>query len=528
MTPEEVFVRKASGLVREVGLTSAFLFNLTGAANLTFWTTAAPYLILFANTGNQALALIIGGIAAMLVDGVYAHFIATMPRSGGEYVFLARTMKPQLGFMVNFTMASIFLFWWVYGQLLMVDITKVFLHGLMPAESYAWMYQPEGAFLLSVAFMIVLAFVAVGEIKWYMRIQNVVWIAAFVAAGIVAAGFIAATPNFPTIFNTWAQQYAPNEPDMYHKIIADAAASGFRMNPPEGPMLEQTLTFAAMVLTWIAPYTLVSGYIAGEVKQANSLSRQLIMMAGAGFALLAMWVLLGSNWINMAGMKFIASVAALPNTGLPISIFSWSWTQIVLPVWADKFYLIMVFLTCALCMINFLIVCSRCMLAWSFDRLLPTRLSHVNERFKAPLNAIAVLFIVGVIMLYGAVYASFWTYIAAASFWTIINISIVCIAGIIFPYVRKDTFERTSMKGRTAGIPRITIVSVLALIFTIWTSLAYFINPSFMSYFGLTPVAIATSAFIYAMALVIYYVARAYWRSKGIDIGLAFKTIPPE
>ena len=70
---EAVFVRKASGLIRQVGLMNTIFFNIGNSAPLqsigAFW----PIVIMFASGGNYLLGIAIGAIAAMLINSIYAH-----------------------------------------------------------------------------------------------------------------------------------------------------------------------------------------------------------------------------------------------------------------------------------------------------------------------------------------------------------------------------------------------------------------------------------------------------------------------
>jgi basic amino acid/polyamine antiporter, APA family len=93
------FERQATGLVREaawwdvliynvnfisIGLMAAFLFNTT----IPFYPGVNVYL-------NELVAFAI----VIPLSLVFAMFAAAMPRSGGDYVYVSRTLHPALGMM---------------------------------------------------------------------------------------------------------------------------------------------------------------------------------------------------------------------------------------------------------------------------------------------------------------------------------------------------------------------------------------------------------------------------------------------
>jgi amino acid transporter len=173
------------------------------------------------------------------------------------------------------------------------------------------------------------------------------------------------------------------------------------------------------------------------------------------------------------------------------------------------------------------IAVSRNIFAWSFDRLVPRSLAYVEPRFHAPLGSIAIIFGVAVV---GGVITAFTTWLTwvnqmLMAFWCFMIISV---AAIVFPYRRKDLYER-SIKWVIHKIPVISILGVLTLIFYIYaTYFAVVENPAVTG----APFSLSTWASVivaFALAPIIYYTARALNKKfYGIDIAMAFKEIPPE
>ena len=106
------FERQATGLVREagwwdvlvynlnfisIGLMAAFLFSVT----IPFYPGVNVYL-------NELIAFAI----VIPLSLVFAMFAAAMPRSGGDYVYVSRTLHPALGMMSSFNNTA---WWFIYG-----------------------------------------------------------------------------------------------------------------------------------------------------------------------------------------------------------------------------------------------------------------------------------------------------------------------------------------------------------------------------------------------------------------------------
>jgi amino acid transporter len=166
--------------------------------------------------------------------------------------------------------------------------------------------------------------------------------------------------------------------------------------------------------------------------------------------------------------------------------------------------------------------------AWSFDRLVPTRFSNISTRYRAPFWAIVAVILAAEVFLwlgiYSAAYSQAILYSIAAWFlaWIVLGI-----AGIVYPYRRKELFEAgpPATQRRLAGIPVISILGFVTLavsIFTEWAVAQPFFEgeASALQYFTVAGMALAP--------VVIYVIAHFYHRSRGIPLALQFSQVPPE
>src|SRR5216683_7602110 len=90
-----MFLRNATGLIREVSVLDAFIMNTFGmniAVGAVFLFLQAPA---YFPQGNMLVAVIIGTLLmAFTLLWVYSTFAAAMPRSGGDYVYISRALHP--------------------------------------------------------------------------------------------------------------------------------------------------------------------------------------------------------------------------------------------------------------------------------------------------------------------------------------------------------------------------------------------------------------------------------------------------
>ena len=103
------YARKASGLVRDLSLRDSVLLNLC-------WISIPLGLVYITQIGglfpgtSLGLAFLLAGLIAIPHLYVYGNFAGAMPRSGGDYLSISRSIHPFVGFLVNsaFTVLQIF------------------------------------------------------------------------------------------------------------------------------------------------------------------------------------------------------------------------------------------------------------------------------------------------------------------------------------------------------------------------------------------------------------------------------------
>jgi amino acid transporter len=166
--------------------------------------------------------------------------------------------------------------------------------------------------------------------------------------------------------------------------------------------------------------------------------------------------------------------------------------------------------------------------AWSFDGLASRRFTTVNPKTHTPVVAIAVITVLGVAACAWAAYSpsflTLFSYIVLFGYFTIVAVGI---AAVLMPRRLSDVYRGSPADWRIMGVPVLPTVggiTVLVNVFMIVLGIWFHANIGLPHV--LTPILVLFGTAL-AGALY-YYVAKALQRRRGVDITLAFKSIPPE
>jgi basic amino acid/polyamine antiporter, APA family len=523
----------------------------------SFWSIiyAVTYAPLYGGDPAVSLLLTAPGILALL--GVYYIFNTSMPRSGGDYVYVSRILNPAVGLAANFVGWAIFLWFWigdaasVFSSEGLSQILSVY-HGLSGAtwagSLASWFPVPINNFALGTFVIVIFALLVIGSRGVYYRMQNILMSVAVIGIAITAILLVYSVfdpSSFVNSFNSYANHVGAGlTPNAYDNISAAGAAVALPHSPSNlsASLLLVPLWFT--VLFWVFS----SNYLGGELKNASHTAGKAMFTAfGISFAstliiLEAAYYGLGYNFL--AGIDYIYygylpnTLGATPNLGLIVGILS-------------NNSLIVIFLGVGI-VSGFLLVApwgmtimSRILFSYSFDRLVPSSLADVNSRFSTPVKAILVAAIGGEIMLVflsgilGGTTSS--TALALYSYAAIgdigITFTIVGITAIIFPYRKKQLYETaSSVKRKIAGVPVITWLGLITLVYSVATVVWYTYDQNFY-FFGCPAggvVACDYNDFLILLAVLFiatvayYFGVSAYRKRRGFIMAGAFAEIPPE
>src|SRR6516225_7326455 len=102
-----LFTRKASGLVRELGVPAAVGISLASVAVVNTFINFNAGLTDFSKADMYLPLLVAAGIWLVAMFA-YRYLLEAVPRAGGEYVFLSRIVSPLAGSVAGIGIAVVF------------------------------------------------------------------------------------------------------------------------------------------------------------------------------------------------------------------------------------------------------------------------------------------------------------------------------------------------------------------------------------------------------------------------------------
>lgn len=519
-----MFVRNATGLVRE--LTPFDAFNLTFAAilvplgiseGLNFGSAAFP-------GANIALAYVLGAILLLGFAGVYIDFTLAMPRSGGDYVWVSRSLSPFLGFVVNATLTFVFIGWVAFNFTTMMTLfmsSAAYVFG-WPEAVVSWFAVPINQFIVATVLTVLFTLLMLQGTRFAARFMRVMFVVVWAGVALWYIGLII-TPN--AVFQANFTAVTGFDPAT---IINIAKAAGF-----ETPTsMNMGMTLAAMMWAFLGLTGFEwTGYFAGEVKniRRTAVTSVLASLIG-GAALYAIGALLV---YRMAGYDLFSSLSyvglnapdKLP-AGVPFVLPALT-RFMALPV-ALKDYIVIAFLLAVIWWTpaGFMLG-TRNLFAWSFDRMAPEWVADVHPTLHTPVKATIIVGIgvelINSLTIFGGLKALIMNIFVVMA----LAFVLVGVAAIAFPYRRKDLFQNAPdiVQKKVFGVPLMVIAGVVMTL-----SWLFVLVGAFTAEFGLTltPAAIAGTLAIPVVSVIWYFAAVAIRRHQGLDMSKVFSEIPPE
>jgi len=541
-----MFLRNATGLIREVSVLDAFIMNTFGmniAVGAVFLFLQAPADF---PQGNMLVAVIIGTLLmAFTLLWVYSTFAAAMPRSGGDYVFVSRTLHPFLGWLLGWSQGMWLIFFWIgfnawfaltfavpvafssigaaTGQNGWIDLSNNLLASFpILGITTQWWVLIIGT-LINIGFAVLL--ILGGQSFW--RWQKVFFL--FAGGSIVLALLLLvfAGGNIANVWNSFAIQHKGL---LFNQVIPTAVKNGYVL--PGGFSLSQTLLMLPWVF-FVVGYAQGSAQIGGEVKRASR-SQYLAMVGGVlinglvlALLVIAFTQAVGVNWIGSVGYlaNNNASLLNLPGNLSPSFNFIVSLLtgNVLVPLIIGIGFIFWALMGTPLSELQ----ATRYMLAWAVDRMIPSPLGDVSERFHSPVKAIIFCTVTGTIALIALV-AVPQASLLGALLAQIAAFILVSIAGIVFPYRLRHVWEAAGSH-KLLGIPSVTLAGIGGVIVLGALMLMFIFNSTINSTFGVTArLSLFFMIGVVVVGIIWYAVACFLKRSQGVDLGLTYREIPPE
>lgn len=531
-----IFVRNATGLVRNARLLDVSVFNAAGTTVIPY-ATGLFYIFTIFPRANLLAAIAIGGALSAITWGCLALLTATMPRTGGAYIFNSRILSPIAGFVADWLdlISSVLAMALWTTWFATVGLSSAFsawgaLENSPTVSSWASAMTQHGwEFGLGVALTVAMFGLAAVSLKKSLRVQNLTFFLS--VGGLVVAMLVmlfTSRSSYIAHFNHFAQPYT-HVKDSYHAIIAQAVKAGYTTGG--GYSASQTMGALFVVFT-TSIWAWSSMYVSGEMRGARSVRRQVIAMVGTGTFQISLFFLatllfystaghtffVANNYLNTVGKSplpsppyytLLAAVAASSPVIVGIILFTF-----VLNIWCGFWQLVW--------------QTSRQIFAYSFDGILPEKFAEVNDRTHQPVFTLAILAIACIAMTAWATFAvnffNVWAYVGLFAF---VMLALTSISAIFLPPRRRQDYQSSGAKISVLGIPLIQILGVGSLAVSVFYFYLAFHYPALLGTATVLQSIIAILV-VAASAVLIFAVAKIYRDRRGTPLAYAFKEIPPE
>jgi basic amino acid/polyamine antiporter, APA family len=505
-----------------------------------------PWIIAEAPYAFPGVSVWMACLFAMLLELpialAYCWMATAMPRSGGDYVFQSRVLGGSIGFPIVMSGFVIWILQWLSlaGWLFCTLGLSPMLMGLGVhyqstglVNAAVWVQSKQGLVIISVIGMAAMATLLVTGFKNYVRLQYFMFAGTAILILVVLVQFLRTTPaHFAVAMNHYAA-FVDNNPNYYKWIQQDVAKAGFNLFPKFA--LGATLLAAPIAWTstqW-ATYSVEQG---GEIKGARVFKNQIFIIVGSLVALGCVLALIAWAEQRAVGTGFFHAVSASWFGGVTASgkgigsVFPFPGTYatvittnpILVVVTGVCFMLASLQITC-----NCYIGVTRIMVGMSLDRTLPAWLSKISPRFRSPLNAHLIYFLLGVLWLIGYTYIGSWAKLTLGVTFAAGYVFVVsALAAALLPFRAKALYEAApGSQYRLFGIPWVTILGLIGFVLGVIASAMFMIKPNYGLKSTLGYIIVAG---VFIACLAAYWITRDYQKGKGIDLSYAFLEVPPE
>ena len=530
-----VFVRESTGLVKNVSFLDSISLNLSNMSIGPLLTTiagstSATLLIVPSVTGlNLVAAAMIAFLLAVPQIVVYTMMTRRYPRTGGDYVWISRTFGGFFGSTLSFwgyTMETL-----AYLALVAVltdfaigsvGVTMAFTYygytGTGPVPIFNWFNlfsDPTTQFIFGAVPFAAVILLNIWKPKAGYRLVTLLTLIGIgtlvLSMAVLLGAGQAGVKNY--IDGTGPFLAGGGQNATYNALASSYTPSG----APFDINLSNIIYIMPVMFAFVFPWLNAGPAVASEIKNKGALKWNVPISAVSALILLTSSL---AVLYSVAGMPFVNAAFHNPawaGGGLNFFTLAMAVSGNVYVAWAIGIGLVLMqFGVIAYGVIVF----SRYLLAQSFDRFLPSRLSYVSPRLGSPVLAHSVDLIIAVVLIglatffSGSFFALFGSIISSMLYFALVGLAAATYA------FRKEK-----------GISR-AILAVFGLLSTVvfgFIASQYLTSPTF-SIFN-TPASWLNETYIVGTLVagaLIYLLSKWYHKKRGIDISLNYKELPPE
>ena len=505
-----VFVRQATGLVKNVSLLDSIAINLSymsiGAALALIGFTMD--ILPTVNGVNLVYGSAIAALLAVPQMVVYTIMQRHVSRTGGDYVWLSRSLGGFAGSTLTFMGITLE----TMPYLALIALSAVFAIGSVGANlgysSFVQLATPGAVpvlqFLVGSIIFGVLVLLNIFKPHSGFRIISIFWamgvlsivlsVGALLAAGREGVvNYVSSLDIANTTYTSIAASYQGTTFNLGNTLLimpffALFSYPWFNAAPSVGSELRGKST-----IRWSTPISLFAAFILLTIPFA-------VMYYVGGFAFTNS-ALSNSNLVNNYSFNFWTLAMGVSGNFLVKFIIGLGWILFTVAVLAFG-----------------IITISRYLLAQAFDRFLPERLAYVSPKYGSPAIAHAIDLVITVVLiglasfLYGTLYSLYGVLVAAMIYFAFVGLAALVYA---WKQLKKGGGERTALA--IAGALQIFVFAYLTYEFIAYGSI-----------WGGNLLAYGYVVVSFVAGVVIYFVSSSRQKARGIDISYAFREIPPE
>ena len=531
-----VFSRSASGLVRVAGSWDVFIFNV-GLVSVGIAIAFNQYYGPSLYPGAQpAISTMLAVLGMCVVAVTFYLWSVIFPRSGGVYVILSRTTHPAVAFVFSLLETVILLYYGALAASLLVQVGLASFFATVGSVAgndtlVGWaadVSTPRGVFWIGTGVLLLAGLLLATGTRRYFTVQKVLFAVALIATGIAVVVMLFGS----------RESFQTNLTDLtglnYDGVIETAQSNGYV--PNSGIDWGETIKFLVWPLLPLLGAVQSIG-IGGEIKKVRR--SQIVGMLGAVIGtgvLISIFALLsnkafGYTFQGAVGFNSLSGIADGSTEG---AIGAAPYFTTLAGILTNNVLLAIVIMAAFVAWIWFWVPAeiaysTRSMIAWSFDRLVPSQLGYVSRRFHTPVVAIGI----GTA---GSIAFMWLIAFHGIALLTLIEALLVIwgtalAAAIVFPWTGKHFFNASPAKAhRIAGLPLMSVAGALSTAFFVFVFVLLWRDDNAAG--PLLGAAHRTELWIVVGALVAgtaWYIGNMiYRRRQGVDIELAFKQIPIE
>ena len=536
--PQQFYARKATGLVRQVPMLDMIFFNANSTTAFTGALAVGLFVVMPAfPRANILLTIVLGIVGCSFIWMSFALLGAAVPKVGGDYVFNGRILHPIFGLAGNL---GAFVAAWLAAGFWAVSVVKA---GIAPAfgivgvttGNHWWvnagntLASKGWVFAIAIATVAVMTVLSIFGTKLVMRAQSVFYLVTCVG-GLLAFVILLfmSRSTFVSHLNSFSRPFT-HQRDTYHATIATAVKGGLQLPDRDGGYSTGNTLGAIYPIIGAAIMWVWWGvYLAAEMKGGGRRNRQLTAIFGAGFGQ-GLLVLVGAAiFFKTIGYDFFAA-ANSGSYGVPVAPYFGFFAAIGVHsnLVAILISFAVIFAFPPAVYIN-LAMCQRAPFAWAWDGLAPQWLTRVSDRYHTPVASILVTFVLVIATTAWAAFStSFATVFTIFTLTGFVTITITGLSAITMARRRPELYRGSAADWRILGVPVLPVAGVGTVAFSVFMIVEAI---RFRTALGVSSLAelLGPPVGVIVVGIVYYLGARAYQQSRGIDLDLAYKSIPPD